>query len=368
LLKPKIIFLGPLPPPLMGPSIATEVILTSRLKEKFKLIHLDTSDHRDLDTLNRVDFTNVFLALKHYYMLLWLIVTRWPAMVYIPISQTTLGYLRDTWFIVISKIFRRRVVCHLRGGNFKNWYDAAGPFTRWFVRRIHSLVDGQIVLGKTLRYLFDGIVSQEKIYVVPNGRDFDEIYNEKHHKSRFNVLFLSTFDKTKGVLDVVNAIPEVSELHPDVEFIIAGNWHKKDVTEELKKYVKNNQTHPITIVAPAHGKRKYELLNNADIFVFPTYYPPEGHPWVIIEAMAAGLPIISTDQGAITESVIDGKNGFIVEKQNPGQIAKKIKLLIKNSELRNNMGKASRHIYEMKFTEKHMVDNLKFCFNTVLIR
>ena len=84
--------------------------------------------------------------------------------------------------------------------------------------------------------------------------------------------------------------------------------------------------------------------------------------------MAAGLPIISTDQGAITESVIDGVNGFIVEKQNPQQIAEKIKFLIENPELKKKMGKESRRRYEENFTEEKMVERLTQAFNAVLSR
>jgi len=75
----------------------------------------------------------------------------------------------------------------------------------------------------------------------------------------------------------------------------------------LEKYSETS----VHVVGPVVGTQKFELLSSSDIFVFPTYYPPEGHPWVIVEALAAGLPIISTDQGAITESVFHGvrKNG-----------------------------------------------------------
>ena len=117
--KAKVIFLGPLPPPYMGPSLATEIILKSQLNENFELIHLDTSDHRELTTLGLIDFQNIYLAFKHYFSLFFAILRHWPAMVYIPISQTTLGYGRDAGFIIISKIFARKVLLHLRGGNFK---------------------------------------------------------------------------------------------------------------------------------------------------------------------------------------------------------------------------------------------------------
>ena len=85
-----------------------------------------------------------------------------------------------------------------------------------------------------------------------------------------------------------------------------------------------------------------------------------------IEAMGAGLPIVSTDRGAITESVIDGKNGFIVGQKNPLQIAEKIKYLINNPEQRKKMGEESRRLYLENFTEDKMIARLSQTFNVVL--
>ena len=363
-INPQIIFLGPVPPPYMGPSVATQVILNSKLKDEFELIHLDTSDHRDLNTLGAIDFRNIFLALKHYAILLWLIITRWPAMVYIPVSQTTVGYLRDSGFILISKLFGRKVVCHLRGGNFRNWYDSASSITRFLVRTVHSLVDCQIVLGECLRSLFKDIVADEKIFVVPNGADYRMPVLEKTGKD-IKVLFLANFIKTKGVRDVLHSVPDVYAEHGNVVFVFAGSWQDTAVRDEFESFLKAHGNLPVKLVGPVTGDRKKQLLASADIFVFPSYYPPEGHPWVIVEAMATGLPVISTDQGAIKESVIDGRNGFIIEKQSPRQVAEKIKFLIENPELRIQMGKESRRLYLENFTEEKMVERMTRAFGSV---
>ena len=93
----------------------------------------------------------------------------------------------------------------------------------------------------------------------------------------------------------------------------------------------------IKFIGTVSGQSKVDVLLQADVFVLPTYYPAEGQPWAILEAMAAGLPIISTDQGAITESVVDGVNGFIVEKRNSDQVAAKIVQLCQDSRLRRLM-------------------------------
>jgi colanic acid/amylovoran biosynthesis glycosyltransferase len=82
--------------------------------------------------------------------------------------------------------------------------------------------------------------------------------------------------------------------------------------------------------------------------------------------MAAGLPVISTNQGAITESVIDGVNGFIVEKRNVESIAEKILFLCNHDDTRKRMGAESRRLYEQEFTESRLVDRMTGVFHAVL--
>ena len=365
-MKPTVVFLGPIPPPYMGPTLATEMLLRSKLSEHFDIVHLDTSDHRDLSTLGAMDFGNIYLAIKHYCLLLWLLVRWWPKIVYIPISQTTIGYLRDSIFIIIASLFRRKVVCHLRGGYFRKWYESAGQFMRWYVRSVHARVDAQIVLGERLRPLFSGLMPAGKIFVVPNGKDFVRFDRKPGAQGRVKVLYLGNFIRSKGVLDVLRALPLVYRRCAEVEFVFAGELKDDTIRCEIEDCLRQHPELPVTMLETVTGQDKYNLLASADIFVFPSYYAPEGHPWVTVEAMAAGLPIISTDQGAIAEYVINGENGFIVEKQNSATIAEKVLLLARDPALRQAMGRRSRQLYEANLTEEKLVERLSGVFNIVL--
>lgn len=364
--RPKILFLGPVPPPFMGPTVATEILLRSRLRELFDLIHLDTSDHRDLSTLGAIDFGNIYLAIKHYAVMLWLLITKRPGLVYIPVSQTTIGYLRDSVFILIAALFRRKVVCHLRGGNFKNWLDSTGAIMRRYVSVVHSLVDGQIVLGERLKSLFEGLLPSHRIFVVPNGRNFDKFSLKREGNDGITVLYLANFIREKGVLDVLHAVPQVHQSCPDVVFRFAGNWNDPVVKREFMAFLRDHPDLPVEVVGPVSGAAKNDMLGSADIFVFPSYYPAEGHPWVIVEAMAAALPVISTDQGAIAEYVQDGINGFIIGKRDPFHIATSIILLASDRDKRERMGRDSRRLYEESLTEASLVERMAHVFHEVL--
>ncbi len=362
----KIVILGPTPPPYMGPSIATDIILNSKLSSEFDLIHLDTSDRRELSNLGKIDFWNIYLALKHYLQLVWLLLTKQPAVVYIPVSQTTVGYLRDAGFILITKLCQKKVVCHLRGSNFRSWLDHAGKVMQWLVFNVHSLADAQIVLGKNLQYIFEDIIPKDKIFVVPNGADYPDLnINRVQSHSEPVLLYIANPTPAKGVNEVLDSLVVLkNRLGKSFPLVLAGKWrdgqYKKD---SLTKISENNLS--VNIAGGLTGSAKYNALKDADIFVFPPR-APEGHPWVIVEALAAGLPIISTDQGTITESVFHGVNGFIVEAGQPEQIAEKILYLAENPDVREKMGRESRRIYEKYFTEEKMVENFTRCFNAVL--
>ncbi len=364
--KKKVLVIGALPPPYMGPTLATQVILGSFIKDRFEISHLDTSDHRDLETLGSFDFTNIWLGIKSYIDMLVMIIRNRPALTYMQISQTTIGYLRDSIYIILSWIFRIRILCHLRGGNFKIWYDGCHPLMKWYIRRVHSLVDGQIVLGERLRPLFAGLVTPDRIYVVPNGKDLDYVPRTGKN-STFRVLFAGNMKETKGALDTLYASEIVCKSINDIEFHFVGGWVEKQTKSTMDEFLANNPQLPVTLRGPLIGEEKDNAFLDADLFVFPTFYPPEGHPWVIVEAMAAGLPIISTDHAAIPESVIDGHNGLIVDKRNPEKLAAAIIQLYQDKKLLRQMGKNSRERYEQNFTEADMIGKISDTID-VLIR
>jgi len=360
--KATLIWIAPTPPPYMGPSIATEILLHSRFVEEFKVIHIDTADRRSLQNMGRYDLTNFLLAFKHYLLLLrCLVLVRGVDLVYIPISQTAIGYLRDAVFIVMAWLFRKKVVLHLRGGYFRQFYEASHWMMRGIVRRTLLWADCVIVLGQSLRHIFDGLVPEEKIAVVPNGRDLPStVFQEpRDNDEGMCVLFLSNLVETKGFKDVLYAAKDVVQRRRDVKFVFAGAWMNGTDKEECKVLCERegleNNVDFRGIVA---GEDKIRLLREADVFVFPTYFRNEGHPWAIVEAMAAGLPIISTDHGCIRESVQHGDNGFIIPKKCPEAVAETILYLVDHPEVRQSLGRRSRELYEANFTQERFVKQM----------
>jgi glycosyltransferase involved in cell wall biosynthesis len=363
--KLKIMILGKLPPPYFGPAVATEVILKSKLKEKFNLIHLNTSLNNELNSMGKFALTKILRGFGIYVNYILKIISKSPDLILIPVGQTTGAFLKDSVFILLGRITGGKVLLQLRGSDWKNWLDRSHRLTQWYVKKNLSLASGMIVLGEKLRYLFKDNFPPEKIFVVPNGADYLFQPQDIFNRETIEILFLSNLFSTKGLEDVLQAAVILKERNDrNLHFTFAGEWKNSEFEFKCNQFIERNKLQ-VEIMPPVSGDQKLKLLTRSDIFVFPPRIP-EGHPWVIVEALAAGLPIISTDQGAITESVKDTVNGFIVESNSPGAIAEKILFLINNPGQRIRMANESRRLYEESFTEAKMVERLSGFFKKVL--
>lgn len=106
----------------------------------------------------------------------------------------------------------------------------------------------------------------------------------------------------------------------------------------------------ITYYGKKFGDNKENFFNDADIFVFPTYYPNECFPLVLLEAMQHGLPCISTKEGGIPDIIQDGRTGLLVGRRNSKDLAEKIAWMIDHPTERTAMGIAGCRLYRNKFT------------------
>ncbi len=366
--KPKVLLLGKLPPPYMGPSVATQILLSSSLKDRVVLHHVNTNVHETMDTLGTWNTDKVWANLNIYRQFVRSIRATSPDIVVVPISQTTLGFVKDSIFLIASRLFRIPVLVQLRGSNLQNWLASAPSPVRWYVTKVLRSSHGAIVLGERLRYLFHGLVPEDRIFVVPNGANYLLPESRNGRASRpphVNVLCLTNLQEAKGIYDVIEGV-HLALRHGTKNFHLdmVGAWDNPETERRCKGYVAKHRL-PVTFHPPAVGDEKFRLLAGADVFIF-TPRQPEGHPWVIVEALAAGLPIISTDRGAIADCVLDGHNGFIVDGAHPEQIEQKLSLLVSDVKLRDRFGRASRQLYLEKFTEEKMVERMHHAICKVL--
>jgi glycosyltransferase involved in cell wall biosynthesis len=359
--KPRILILGKLPPPLMGPAIATRIILDSDLQDDFDLHHFDTRINNDVADMGTFKWQKIKTIRALYSKFDESLTAVKPELVLVPIGQTTAGFLKDVPFIRMAAKAGARVLIQLRGSEFRTWFDGLDPIRKNMVKGALAKVNGVIVLGENLRYLFEGLVPSEKIFVVSNGADYQ--FPECRTKS-LRILYLANYLPGKGVKELLEALVIVHEKYKlRFEFHGYGSWDNESYKNECGKMVDRYAN--FFLNGSISGEAKWQAFADADIFVFAPK-APEGHPWSLVEASAAGLPIVSTDRGAIRQNVIDGENGFFLENPEPKILAEKIAELISDEALRERMGKASEQLHSTHFTAKAMSSQMRQVFQNIL--
>jgi glycosyltransferase involved in cell wall biosynthesis len=346
--KRRLIVVGPLPPPYHGVTISTELVLANaELRSRFDVAHVDTSDHRANSNVGRWDWTNLMLGFRDVTRLLSKL--RGPhGVVYLPLSQSTPGFLRDSLFIRVAASRNWKVAVHLRGSDFSRFYEGAPAPLRFWMRQTLAHVSAVGVMGETLRHVFAGLVRDELIEVVPNGTPPPEANGVVRDPRR--VLFLSNLRRRKGVVEAVEAALLVLEEHDDVRFVFAGAWEDHELERSLRQRTKIAGDR-LEFREPVAGPDKDALLASSALLVFPPT-APEGHPRVVLEALAAGLPVVATDRGAILETLIDGETGFVLPDADPGEIARRISALLRDGDLRRRMSDAAHKRYLDHFTQE----------------
>jgi glycosyltransferase involved in cell wall biosynthesis len=358
--KPTVLIIGPTPPPFHGVAVAVQALLESRLTEQFCVLHLDLADRRGIQHVNKPDLQDALLFVGQWCRLLGLLIRHRPRIVYLVISQTTIGVLRDSFLIWPAYFFRSRVIIHLHGGNFREWFLSRNWFMRSYVRSLLFRIHQVIVLGESLKELFHGLVETRRISVVPNGIEWHTApsKHEPNSTTRYRILHLSTLSHLKGALVLLRAVPSVIQHRQDVEFIFAGPWsHSQDQKEAETFIAREGLSKFVTFAGQVEGVTKHTLLESADVFVFPGVQQ-EGQPLVVLEAMAAGLPVIFTNRGCLRDAVIDGETGVEVPINDPLRLADCILWLLNHPEEMRKMGARARQRYETLYTKDRHIENM----------
>lgn len=368
-----IVLVGPLPPPFVGQSVSFQMLVEGVRKHHLSYAVVDLSGKRKSygGTASWARALEYIKILFDYFRKSFL----GKKTIYITIAQSRHGFLRDFVIIWFAYLKGHRIICHLKGGNYDNFYEAQPKWLRWLIRKTLLRVDNLLVLGKRLRdmYNFEPRL-KDKICVVSNGLPFalhktTEPKTLPVDKSKpIRLLYLSNLIESKGYLDLLEAVRIlVKEYEIPVECRFCGLFlankpddvlvhdavHGRKVFEEF--ITTNNLEKNVTYCGAVSGDEKNRELRDAHFFVLPTNYNNEGQPVSIIEAMAFGNVVVSTDYRAIPDMVVHEKTGFLVPYGQPKTIARVIAETTATPEIYSKMSKAALEHFQKHFTrEAHL--------------
>lgn len=374
---PKILVVSGTPPPYSGPEIMTAHLLNSSLRDHYTLIHFNISKGRGVETKARFDLVNVVYGLVQPLQCLWLLLRHRPDAMYTNLAQTLGGFLRYISFIALAVVCKTPVVVRVMGDGFHHFYANSSGIRRRLFKWALDHIDVYIVRAEALKGQFKDIVDDEKLTVVHSGIDVDEFSLPRQAESGqpLRVLFVGYLTQAKGALDLLRAIPKITATFPNARFQFMGprldierniTYHANPQSNnvELDQLLAAPDIQPyVELLGVRAGQEKAAYFVNADIFVLPSY--SEAFPTVVLEAMAAGLPVVATPVGVLPE-IFDERSIKYVDPGDVDTLATQVLGLLQNAECRSVMGEYNRHLAHTKFDLDHHAQQMTCVFDQLL--
>jgi len=352
----KIFFLSPGPTSKGGISAVVENYRKSNIWKSVKCIHYGSCALSENFILK-----NIYSLFKLMCFPIRIFLFR-PQIISVHCSSGG-SFYRKSGYILIAKVFFRKVVLHVHPTHFVDFYLKRGFLVKHFINFILRLCTKVIFLTKESAVFFRNIIHDLDTDIVPNPVDCNYFKSNltKVFRANYEILYLGWIIPEKGVFDIVDVLPEIITEFPNVNFIFAGNKQIERLESEIIQRKLGQYTQ---VLGWVDGPRKKELLLNSRMLLLPTY--SEGIPNVLLEAMASKLPAITTPVGGIPSVFEEGINGLFISPGNKSELVAAILKLLRDDNLCAEISASTYHNAISKFDIEIVGDKLYLIYSDLI--
>lgn len=352
--KPEVLFLLHLPPPVHGSSIVGMNIRDSKMiNGHYEGRYLNLLASRSVAETGRLTIRKMLGFVSIFFKVAGTLIKSRPRLCYLAVSSTGAAMFKDLLLVMLLRLFRVRIVFHMHNKGVETYRKK--PIHAFAYKLLFRKVT-VILLSDLLYKDIHHFVSRDKIFICPNGIA-DPVppgilpeQKKSLDERPFNILFLSNLIESKGPYVLLEAMAILKSRGIRFAGHFIGGEGDVSATEFRQRITHLGLDASVTYHGKKYGEEKHVAFMDADIFAFPTYYPDECFPLVVLEAMSYALPVVSTFEGGVPDIVDDGTTGFIVPQQDVIQLADRLGQLAANELLRKSMGQAARSKYERLYT------------------
>ncbi len=354
---PKIMLVGVVPPPVHGQSMATKALFDADLSPLEKII-VEIRSSKTLSSVGRFSLSKA-LGLFPLIGRTWLEWLRHrPGVLYYTAgSGAWVPFFRDFIFLALCRPLFSRTLIHYHAGNLVEFLSGSRLLTS-LGRFTYGRGAWTIRLGK---YCPAPDYPGNKVFDVPNGIDAPADLPARQTSDSFRILFLGNLFEDKGVIDLIDAVRALAlKSTTPITLSLVGGWPDDSTRLKIEQRIASLPAHvTCPTPAPAFGEDKWKALASHDVFAFPSYYRSENLPLVIIEAMAAGLPVIASDWRGIRSLVENRVTGLLIPPHDISKLTDALESLAQNPQLRASIEKNARDYYRDHLTARHNLDSLR---------
>ncbi|MBK1647104.1 glycosyltransferase family 4 protein [Rhabdochromatium marinum] len=271
------------------------------------------------------------------------------------------SFWRKLTFILPAFVLRIPVILHLHGGGFRDFYskESSTPVRR-LIRFVFERSARVIVLAEAWKQWALSVFPDAQVVSFYNPVVLPRHISFEMHECA-TLLFLGRIGANKGAFDLIEAVARLQGLFPAIRLLMAGDG---DSDGARRCAIDRGLNVQLVLPGWVSGKEKRALMEKATVYVLPSYH--EGLPMSVLEAIAYGLPVISTSVGGIPEAISDGTEGYLVEPGDIDMLVERLSMLLGDVDLRRRMGEAARLKAERLFSTEVVVPQFERLYSDLL--
>jgi len=253
------------------------------------------------------------------------------------------GFYEKMFFVLIARCLGSRVILHIHGGAFNQFFEESSRVTQQLISRLLLLPERLIVLSKWWANFFRERVNPElegRMTVLHNAVEvpdlsLDRVMRARSESERFRIVFLGSVGDRKGCRELLEAADRLSGQSDTQFYFLGGGEHDGDL-ERYKTKSRDMGLSNVYFPGYVSGNQKADHLKQADLFVLPSR--ADNFPISLLEAMSYGLPVVVSDVGAM-EEVVSEENGIVIAPRDIDALVKAIRFMYHHPKERRGMGR-----------------------------
>jgi glycosyltransferase involved in cell wall biosynthesis len=266
--------------------------------------------------------------------------------------MSTQAFWRDAALLAPALAARAPVLLQLHGGGFERFYDDCDPAARALARGLFERAACVIVSCEALRAWVRGVARNAHVKVLPAPISFEPLAKDPCRPNL--VLFLGHLAADKGIFDLLEALAALRHDVPDVRLVCAGDGNRIAVARYAERLGIAEAVKFTGWVGPC-GKRA--LFESAAVLAAPAY--DAALPVSLLEAMAAGVPVVASAVGGMPEVIVDGVTGLLIAPGDNASLARHLKRILTDRSAAARMGTAARDSLRLRYSPERALPMLE---------
>lgn len=263
------------------------------------------------------------------------------------------SFWRKSVFMAIGMLAKCPVVFQLHGGGFARFYETeCGAARRRIIRLFLDRAACLIAVSDRWRAWIAGVSANPRVVCLPNPVASGQERPARRQRESI-VLYLGRLERSKGIFDLLDAVSALRAAIPGIRLVCAGDGDLESVARYAERL---GLAHALSLPGWIGPAEKQSFMNRAAVFVLPSH--AEGLPISLLEAMAAGVPVVATEVGGIPDVVTDGVNGFLFEPGNIATLERLLRRLMRDPQLGTRLAAAARETVRLRFSADRVLARL----------